>query len=260
MKFIFKHQLGIFIFIYILFIKASIAQAPLTKNFWIVWNVGQGQWVSHVINDECRHYDFGGESQFFHRIKNKLTQHCSESTNLLFLSHWDTDHYLNIFNLVKVIPNTCVANFPPFNANHLQLKKINSLKLKKCLLTKIQNLSIWHPSQNNQRRLSKNDLSDIFQDESFLIPGDSPIKQEVQWVKKIKNPLQIKILILGHHGSRTSTGQNLLKKFKNINQAIASARYLKYQHPHTETVQRLKKFHISLLKTEDWGNIYLNSY
>ena len=45
----------------ILFFKMSLADSPIHMNEWIIWNSGQGQWVTQVTNETCTHFDFGGE-------------------------------------------------------------------------------------------------------------------------------------------------------------------------------------------------------
>lgn len=67
----------------------------------------------------------------------------------------------------------------------------------------------------------------------------------------------VRVLALGHHGSRTSTSKDLLKELPNLKLAIASARKRRYGHPHRETVEALGKFKVPILSTEDWGNIVI---
>ena len=88
------------------------------------------------------------------------------------------------------------------------------------------------------------------------MPGDSPIQLEKLWATDFKSITLTRILILGHHGSRTSTGKDLLAHLPQLQFSIASARYAKYKHPHQETLNRLSEYNIPILKTEDWGNIW----
>jgi competence protein ComEC len=88
-----------------------------------------------------------------------------------------------------------------------------------------------------------------------LIPGDSTAPQEKIWSYH-GNMQKTGFLLLGHHGSRTSTSEELLSQLPHLKVAIASARFARYGHPHLEVVRRLKKYHVALLKTEDWGNLW----
>jgi competence protein ComEC len=106
------------------------------------------------------------------------------------------------------------------------------------------------------KKVRTNDLSEVFTvAKQILIPGDSPASQEIKW--DIALPSTLRILILGHHGSRTSTSDHLLSRLPNVRLAIASARIRKYGHPHAETIARTRHHGVALIKTESWGNIWI---
>jgi beta-lactamase superfamily II metal-dependent hydrolase len=101
----------------------------------------------------------------------------------------------------------------------------------------------------------RNDCSSIFRRGEILMPGDSPIKKEKLWISHIKSPEQIKILILGHHGSATSTGNLLLQSLSGLRLTIASARSKVYGHPNKKVRARLKRRGLQIVTTESWGNL-----
>ena len=75
--------------------------------------------------------------------------------------------------------------------------------------------------------------------------------------KAIANLTEAQYLLLGHHGSRTSTSEQLLVGLPHLKLAIASSRHRRFGHPHLETQLRLKSHHVPLITTEDWVNIHL---
>jgi len=90
---------------------------------------------------------------------------------------------------------------------------------------------------------------------SILIPGDSPAPAEKIWLPQllpILNGQPIEVLILGHHGSYTSTSEDLLQKL-SPKVGIASARKRRYGHPHKIIEKRLRDYEASILSTEFWG-------
>ncbi len=87
-----------------------------------------------------------------------------------------------------------------------------------------------------------------------MIPGDSTKKAEYDWSKN-KNIENTNLLILGHHGSQTSTSNLLLEKAKNLKNAVVSARFKKYGHPHQVVIDRLKMYKVNILTTEKFGNL-----
>lgn len=243
-----------FIFLILTF-KFKYAETPTYINTWVVWNVGQGAWVTHIEPGECRHYDVGGEFGSFRTIKKTLIFHCGYKVNRLNLSHWDYDHFLNIPSLAKSVPRLCWEYIPTFFRNKKSAEKVLNLNIPNCSIKdnlKDSFLKLWVPSTAKDT----NGSSTIFFEENVLMTGDSPIQQEKIWVREIEDLAFTRILILGHHGSRTSTGRDLLSHLPNLKFVVASARYAKYKHPHQDTLSRLSKFKIPVLKTEDWGNIW----
>ncbi len=246
MKLIFK------ITFMMVYFKSSLALAPEYVNRWVVWNTGQGQWVTHILNEECLHYDMGGELGSFKKVKKSLLILCGLKKNKISLSHWDFDHILNIFEFSRAVPYLCWSEKPTFDEAKKNSQKILALRIPACLTA--SPVQIWKPTFAK----TSNDSSFVYKDQHYLMPGDSTLFEENVWSEKMSHLDEVHVLILGHHGSRTSTGEKLLMHLKNLKLAIASARYAKYKHPHYLTVRRLHKFNIPLLKTEDWGNIFFN--
>lgn len=235
--------------LFMVVLKCSELQPATLQNNWIIWNIGQGQWITHVLNDECLHYDVGGELGTYKRIEKDLLKKCGSKMNAILITHWDMDHFLNLLPLVRQVPKVCWLSLPENTFNKKMVQQILDLSISPCLFRPV--ITIWRP----QNFKTTNESSAVVQDSLFLIPGDSPLKSEKTWVFQYNAVDPVKILILGHHGSATSTGVELLQHFKNLKMAIASARYAKYHHPHRKTLLRLKKEKIPVIKTEDWGNI-----
>jgi competence protein ComEC len=243
-------KLNLFIILLIVFFKHNYALTPSSLNIWVTWNVGQGQWVTHILPDECIHYDAGGEFGSFFVVKKTLLYFCGNKQNILNLTHWDYDHFLNIPRLAKTMPKLCWQFKPSFAAYKVQAQKILDLNISDCG-PNLHYFSNWVPKESRDTNAS----SSIFYDKGVLLTGDSPINQEKIWIHEL-NVSSTKILILGHHGSRTSTGRDLLSALPNLTFSISSARFAKYKHPHKDTLKRLTEFNIPILKTEDWGNIW----
>ena len=244
---------GLILIFLILFFKLGRLENINYENLWIVWNIGQGQWVTHVEPEQCIHYDIGGDLGSYKNIQASLNKLCSLKQNRVFLSHWDFDHFSNLASLSQKMLHVCWASRPPLTRDNISVQRIIALNIPPCavdwkLSSEIKN---WFP----QTGKTSNDFSIVSLEEQFLMPGDSPIKQEKIWSRlmKIHN---VRVLILGHHGSRTSTGEELLQQLPRLKLAVASARLSKYGHPHSETLLRLRKNKTPVLKTEDWGSIW----
>ncbi|HRO67217.1 MAG TPA: hydrolase [Pseudobdellovibrionaceae bacterium] len=214
---------------------------------WVVWNVGQGLWITGVFETHCLHVDAGGERKHLRR----LTRWCSGKVNQLYLSHWDWDHVGGVGALKGAVPSLCRQGFPGGSTKFASRKKVLE-SVRPCPSGS---------SRLNEVRWKKNEKSPnhagrvwIWRSR-WLFPGDSPQSEEKKWVPRIPAPEKIRILILGHHGSRTSTSRTLLESLSGIRLAVSSARKKVYGHPHPKVVERLAQRKIPLLRTEEWGHL-----
>lgn len=223
----------------------------VSKTELVVWNVGQGSWATEFNSDTCVHYDMGGERS----VPLKKFEICKNRLNIIALSHLDFDHISFLKSTLLFFPQKCFASTPDDPRAPRIFKSY--LSIRKCEKSEMDpKISmIWDAPKNRD----PNATSDVFFSKKFqtIFPGDLPKKFEKKW--KDAEVSRTKILILGHHGSRTSTKISTLRKMKNLNMTIASARFIKYRHPHKDTVKILKKMNLPLLKTEDWGNIHFLS-
>lgn len=242
----FKLNLIIFLF----FPIQLIIEYP--HNQLIVWNVGQGQWATLVRGADCWHFDFGGERN---PIKS-VYPICHWRQNHLVLSHGDRDHFSFLNSLKTNFKNICLDGH---NWSSQLQAKMKVTGIKTCDLDK-QNEFDWYVPLQNKFDSDDNKKSQIVQTSNWLIPGDAPQKNEHGWLTLKHKVEQIRYLLLGHHGSRTSTSNELIERLSNLRQCIASSRLKKYGHPHREVVQKLRG-HCALLRTEEWGHLhfYLNN-
>ncbi|MEZ0393361.1 MAG: hydrolase [Pseudobdellovibrionaceae bacterium] len=217
----------------------------------IVWNVGQGQWITEVDSQVCFHYDIGGEFNPLQRV----LKICRGKINLVHLSHLDWDHFSFYSSLLRALPETCLIQRPVGPASPAKKRWLEKIPL--CLPNRIPLIQERQKSlflAKNSR--NSNASSQVVWSQKFrvLIPGDSPQQQEKLWSQKI--PRSTEGWILGHHGSRTSNSPRLFSSLPKIRWAVASARRGRYGHPHWQIVERLKKEKVPLLKTEDWGHLH----
>ncbi len=95
---------------------------------------------------------------------------------------------------------------------------------------------------------------------SMLIPGDADRRAETEMLKLgTDEQLQANVLVLGHHGSNTSSSGNFLDAVRP-QVAIASAGFENsYGHPHPEVLRRLRLRAISIYRTDLDGTIEVRS-
>ena len=232
-----------------LFLCPSQALHPQEWSYFILWNVGQGQWATLSTPSKCMHFDMGGERVQWPPIQRE----CQRKSNYLLLSHGDWDHISFIGSARYRLKRLCLYNQP-----HLtRRQKIFLKKVPRCRKLggspPVEKVFFhYHPPPQKK----SNDNSDIFGLHNILIPGDSTAQMERIWLYKLRHSLY-RTLILGHHGSQTSTSVDLLEVLPHLKQALTSSRKSKYGHPHSTIQNRLSQYGIPLLTTESWGTIRL---
>ncbi len=81
---------------------------------------------------------------------------------------------------------------------------------------------------------------------SYLLTGDAETKE----LNAIRADMHATVLKAGHHGSKTSTTQTLLKKISPDVTVISCGKSNDYGHPHAEVLKMLKSVNSSVYRTD----------
>ena len=114
-------------------------------------------------------------------------------------------------------------------------------------------LTIWAPVLSGDE--NENCLMILAAQNDFeaLVTGDSLAAAE--WLLCARSELpDAEVLVVGHHGSKTSTCAALLEELRP-DLALISVGYNNYGHPHAEVLRRLENYHIPVLRTDEEGSI-----
>lgn len=113
---------------------------------------------------------------------------------------------------------------------------------------------------NTEAQGSGNDVSLIvelvYKNDKFLFMGDAEKAQELSVLSELENVDLIKV---GHHGSKTSTSNELLTKVLPEYAIILCGRDNAYGHPHQEVLDRLIDFGITIYRSDIQGMIHVQS-
>ncbi|MBI4948035.1 MBL fold metallo-hydrolase [Candidatus Berkelbacteria bacterium] len=92
---------------------------------------------------------------------------------------------------------------------------------------------------------------------SIILTGD--MEQDLEQRLLARNLIsQTDIIKIGHHGSRTSSSIDFLKKLKPSLAIIQVGENNRYDHPHPEIIERLKNLKIPILRTDLNQTIKIN--
>lgn len=113
---------------------------------------------------------------------------------------------------------------------------------------------------NTEAQGSGNDVSLIvelvYKNDKFLFMGDAEKAQELSVLNELEDVVLIKV---GHHGSKTSTSNELLAKVLPEYAIILCGRDNAYGHPHQEVLDRLIDFGITIYRSDLQGTIHVQS-
>lgn len=93
-------------------------------------------------------------------------------------------------------------------------------------------------------------------EDKMLLTGDAEKETEAEILSKMP---EVDLLKVGHHGSHSSTTDAFLERVNPKYAIITAGAGNQYGHPHIETVQKLKKAHIEVHRTDECGDIIFQS-
>lgn len=114
--------------------------------------------------------------------------------------------------------------------------------------------------QNEFADLSGNDgslMQRIQMDKiSILFTGDAGFETEKQLMDRFA---PVKVLKVGHHGSKYSTGEDFLRKISPKYGILSCGENNRYGHPHQEVIEKLQERKIKIYRTDTQGCITVKS-
>lgn len=96
-------------------------------------------------------------------------------------------------------------------------------------------------------------------DTAFMLTGDAPIGIEDYLAKSYGELLKSDVLKLGHHGSKTSSGEAFLKMVEPDYAIVSAENDSQYGHPHAEVLKRVREVGSAVLSTAESGTIIFKS-
>lgn len=94
---------------------------------------------------------------------------------------------------------------------------------------------------------------------SFLIMGDAPIEVEKNIINEYPS-LDVDILKVGHHGSKTSTCEEFIEQLTPDEAIISCGVNNRYGHPHQQVLNILESHNIVIRRTDLEGTICYHNY
>lgn len=226
-------------------------------------DVGQGQCITVFDGDVTLMSDCGGNYKAGENAARWLYSHGREQVDLLVLSHFDEDHVNGILDLLLHIPVKeiiyCGNNITE-DESHMFVKIKDHAEnngTKMTLLNRTNDLSL----ESMQLRIFVSDGQDsndglvvALQSGNYrmLLMGDADfdVEKQIMYDTTVNN---IDCLVVGHHGSKTSTSEEFLERI-DPKSAIISCGYNPYGHPSPEVLDRLTNKNVIIYRTDQLGS------
>lgn len=258
-----KENIYLLILIVLLFLHYTYP--TLTRTTYIkMIDVGQGDSILIHSNNESVLIDTGGsidndESKIVINTTIPLLKSLGiKKLKYLILTHGDADHMGEAKHLIDSFKvKNILINNGEFNYLEKELiSKTDNIKIaKEGTIIKCGDITMV---QLNTDLTDENDSSQIYyamyKNYSILFTGDASLKSE-DYILNNYDLLKIDILKVGHHGSKTSTGINLIDKLEPKIALISVGKDNKFNHPNQMVLDNLKTSQI--YRTDINGTITL---
>ncbi len=222
---------------------------PKAENYFSVLDVGQGASSVLMTSDGVVVFDTGDKFRSGFSLAQAvlfplLRAHQINSLEMLIISHADRDHSGGKAEILE--------KFTPKSIIEADTCKEQTLRIGQIAL---------HVLSSNQT-FSGNNSSCVVQIKtpniSILIPGDIEQEAEAYLIQQYGKRLASEVLIVPHHGSKSSSSVEFLQAVQPKLALISSGYENRYRHPHPSVLKRYADLDIPVRMTACSGQIRLD--
>ena len=229
-----------------------------------VLDVGQGQSILLNSKGTTALVDCGGTTDPGDTAATHLQNLGKDSLDLLVLTHFHEDHAGGVPELLSRVKVKAMA-LPDVEGDSPIRREIEGLAAEQNIpITYVTETSTaqlnqavltLHPPLPGSETANERCLSLVctYGDWDALITGDMPQEEERRLAARDVLP-DCELLVAGHHGSSSSTCQDLLDAI-TPELAVISVGYNTYGHPARETLDRLAASNTQVYRTDQMGTV-----
>lgn len=235
----------------------------------VVLDVGQGQSIVLASGEDSALIDCGSGNSWYDAggiaADQLLTMGCRE-LDYLILTHYDTDHVGGVESLLaRVDVDTLLL--PPTDTDdpvyreivdlaHQYGTNVQTVREVQILSLEQAELRIFPPVGDGEDNESGLSVLGSSGKQTLLVTGDMDSATERALMKTYDLP-DLDALVVGHHGSKYSTSEELLGALKP-ERTVISVGSNSYGHPAEETLRRLARAGCEIYRTDLQGSVHLS--
>jgi competence protein ComEC len=232
-------------------------------------DVGQGDAI--LIQTPSGHdilVDGGPTREVLAQVSHELG-YFDRDIEVMIATHGDADHITGLipilekYNVKHIVQSPVKASTDMFEdlESHIESEGANVYVGEKGDVIDFGDgamLHVLYPNKYTSPKIDTNDASVSFVltygEHSVLLTGDLTTKYEPLLLQGVL-PKHITVYKAGHHGSKTSSGEQILTYIRPEYSVISAGKDNRYGHPAPEVLERLRVYSQEVLSTIDRGTV-----
>ena len=239
---------------------------PSQKTKLVFCDVGQGDGVMLIKGNFQMLYDTGPDNGKMRKCVERRVPFWDRKLEIVVISHWDKDHSGGLGGISRGYK---IEKLYSGSKDNEQKFYPEILRAKDIIRSDWFEFEVVWPGESSQARnqpgkpddvkeMDNNEMSLVgvleVGNKRVLLTGDASVEveQRLVWRKILTG--SIDILKVGHHGSKTSTSEELLETIKPKIAVIGVGKN-SYGHPDRGVLERLMKFGVEVKRTDRDGTV-----
>jgi competence protein ComEC len=234
-----------------------------------VLDVGQGLAVLVQTHAHALLYDTGPRFNETADAGNRIIAPMLRSIGIarldaLIISHQDSDHSGGALSLLQTVPIGWVGSSLAADHPIVRLRDARGEVARRCLAGErwtwdSVEFAVLHPVEANylNPKLKANDLSCVIRIAnaagSALLTGDIESRTEADLIRRAPELLHASLLVVPHHGSRTSSTPAFIAAVHPDSAAFTPGYRNRFRHPRPEIVERYTAAGVATYRTDYEG-------
>ena len=251
----------------LIFINIKTREGELAVTFF---DVGQGDSIFiQTPSGKEMLIDGGPNDKVLQGLDREMSMN-DKNIDVVVVTHADADHVTGLIPVLErykvshIIESLVAGHTSTFNdlENHIKSENANVHIGKTGDVIDFSDgvmATILYPSANyiDDKKTNEASVSILltYLDKSFLLTGDLPTTREWKLIESNLLSNGVTVYKAGHHGSKTSSSDQLLSYIKPYYSVISAGKDNRYGHPNIETLDRLRKYGKVILSTIESGDI-----